>query len=94
MIRHFRYTSIVFFAMKAEGVRANGGFRFQVALPPYKYKRKGYIPRVTPSENMGIAYNAGNERYYYKGYRSSPDDNIMNNNSFNPYFIKSELLNF
>ena len=94
VIRHFRYTSIGFFAMKAEGVRANGGFRFQVALPPYKYKRKGYIPRVTPSENMGIAYNAGNERYYYKGYRSSPDDNIMNNNSFNPYFIKSELLNF
>ena len=92
--RHFRYTSIGFFAMKAEGVRANGGFRFQIALPPYKYKRKGYIPRVTPSKNMGIAYNAGNERYYYKGYRSSPDDNIMNNNSFNPYFIKSELLNF
>ena len=92
--RHFRYTSIGFFAMKAEGVRANGGFRFQIALPPYKYKRKGYIPRVTPSKNMGIAYNAGNERYYYKGYRSSPDDNIMNNNSFNPYFIKSELSNY
>ena len=52
--------------MKAEGVRANGGFRFQVALPPYRYKRKGYIPRVTPSKNMGIAYNAGNERYYIK----------------------------
>ena len=94
IIRHFRYTSIGFYAMKAEGVRANGGFRFQVALPPYRYKRKGYIPRVTPSKNMGIAYNAGNERYYYKGYRTSPGENIMQNNSFNPYFIKSELLNF
>lgn len=94
VIRHFRYASIGFYAMKAEGARSNGGFRFQIALPPYKYKRKGYIPRVTPSNNMGIAYNAGNERYYYKGYRTDPADNIMLNNSFNPYFIKSELLNF
>ena len=94
IIRHFRYASIGFYAMKADGAKANGGFRFQVALPPYKYKRKGYIPRVTPSKNMGIAYNAGNERYYYMGYRTNPSDNIMQNNSFNPYFIKSELLNF
>ena len=69
LIRHFRYCSIGFYAMKAQGAKSNGGFRFQIALPPYKYKRKGYIPRVTPSKNMGIAYNAGNERYYYKGFR-------------------------
>lgn len=94
LIRHFRYTSIGFYAMKAKGVKANGGFRFQVALPPYRYKRKGYIPHVTPSRNMGIAYNAGNERYYYMGYRANPGDNIMQSNSFNPYFIKSELLNY
>ena len=94
VIRHFRYTSIGFYAMKAKGAKSNGGFRFQVALPPYKYKRRGYIPRITPSHNMGIAYNAGNERYYYMGYRTNPSENIMQNNSFNPYFIKSELLNF
>ena len=94
LIRHFRYCSIGFYAMKAQGAKSNGGFRFQVALPPYKYKRKGYIPRVTPSKNMGIAYNAGNERYYYKGFRANASENIMSNNSFNPYFIKSELLNF
>ena len=64
------------------------------ALPPYRYKRKGYIPRITPSNNMGMSYNAGNEQYYYKTYRPAPDDNIMKNNSFNPYFVKSELLNF
>ena len=40
MIRHFRYCSIGFYAMKAEHAKANGGFRFQVALPPYKYKGK------------------------------------------------------
>ena len=92
IIRHFRYASIGFYAMKAQGAKSNGGFRFQIALPPYKYKRKGYIPRFTSSKNMGMAYNAGNEQYYYKSYRSSPGDNIMQSNSFNPYFIKSELL--
>ncbi|MEL5894435.1 hypothetical protein AAE250_13185 [Bacteroides sp. GD17] len=94
VIRHFRYASIGFFAMKSPDAKANGGFRFQIALPPYRYKRKGYIPRVTPSRNMGMAYNAGNEQYSYKTYRASPGDNIMQSNSFNPYFIKSELLNF
>jgi hypothetical protein len=52
------------------------------------------VPRVNASNNMGITYNAGNERYYYKQYRSEASDNIMEKNSFNPYFIKSELLNF
>ena len=80
--------------MKAEHAKANGGFRFQVALPPYKYKRKGYVPRMNTSTNMGISYNAGNERYYYKEYKAEASDNIMEENSFNPYFIKSELLNF
>ena len=93
-IRHFRYASIGFYAMKADGIKANGGFRFQITLPPYKYKRKGYIPRITTSNNFGIAYNAGNERYYYKGYKATPYENIMQNNSFNPYFIKSELSNY
>lgn len=94
VIRHFRYASVGFYAMKAEGAKSNGGFRFQIALPPYKYKRKGYIPRITTSKNFGIAYNAGNEQYYYKEYKTMPGDNIMQNNSFNPYFIKSELLNY
>ena len=95
VIRHFRYASIGFYAEKANrGIRANGGFRFQIALPPYRYKRKGYIPRVTPAKNFGMAYNAGNERNYYKTYRIEPSDNIMQNNSFNPYFVKSELLNY
>ena len=94
MARHFRYCSIGFYAMKAEHAKANGGVRFQVALPPYKYKRRGYIPRVNTSANMGVVYNAGNERTYYKQYKAEASDNIMEENSFNPYFIKSELLNF
>ena len=94
MIRHFRYCSIGFYAMKAQGASTNGGFRFQILLPAYKYKRKGYWPRVNLSPNMGISYNAGNEQYYYKKFRSNASENIMSENSFNPYFIKSELLNF
>ena len=95
MVRHFRYASVGFYAMKGQHANSNGGFRFQVLLPPYKYKRfkNKYIPRVNTSYNMGIVYNAGNEQYYYRQYRSEANENIMNNNNFNPYFIKSELLN-
>lgn len=98
MIRHFRYTSIGFYAVKADPANTNGGFRFQVLLPPYKYKRfKGkykYLPRISTSYQMGLLYNAGNERKYYKNYRSEANENIMNDNTFNPYFIKSELSNY
>lgn len=59
-----------------------------------KYKRHKYIPRVSTSLGTGITYNAGNEKYYYKMPYSNASDNIMQQNSFNPYFIKSELLNF
>ena len=93
MIRHFRYASVGFYAMKGKEANSNGGFRFQVLLPPYKQKRQKLIPRVSTSYNMGIAYNAGNERYYYRQYRSEANENIMNNNSFNPYFIKTEINN-
>ena len=93
MIRHFRYASIGFYAMKGKDANSNGGFRFQVLLPPYKQKRHKMTPRVSTSYNMGIAYNAGNEQYYYRQYRSEANENIMNNNSFNPYFIKTEINN-
>lgn len=91
MIRNFRYASIGVYAMNGKEGRSNGGFRFQVLLPPYKQKRHKLIPRVSTSYNMGIAYNAGNEQFYYKQYRSETNENIMNNNSFNPYFIKTEI---
>ena len=94
VVRHFRYASIGFYAEKANGANSNGGFLFQIALPPYKYKRKGYIPRVDLSNQFGISYNAGNEKYYYKEYKVMPSDNVMQRNSFNPYFIKSEILNY
>ena len=96
MIRNFRYASVGFYAQKGQHANSNGGFRFQILLPPYKYKRfkNKYIPRVNTSSQMGIVYNAGNEQYYYRQYRSAADENIMNNNKFNPYFIKSELSNY
>ena len=97
MVRNFRYASIGFYGMKVQhaGNKGyNGGFRFQIALPPYKYKRRGYIPRVLPSEYWGMSYNAGNERYYGRSFNPRVDENIGTENSLNPYFVKSELLNY
>lgn len=94
VIRHFRYASIGFYAEKAEYAKTNGGFRVFVALPPYKQKRHKYWPRVSTSLGTGISYNAGNEQYYYQMPYSNANKNIMRQNSFNPYFIKSKLLNF
>ncbi len=99
MVRHFRYASIGFYAMKVFGKDDaanngfNGGFLFQIALPAYKYKRRGYMPRVTGGD-FGIRYNAGNEKLYGKGFRSNPNDNVLREYSFNPYYVKSEMLNF
>ena len=97
MIRHFRYCSIGFYGMKMnKGVNGgiNAGFRFQVTLPSYKYKRRGYVPRVNVGRNMGLSYNAGNEFKYGKSFKAQPSDNMSETNRFNPYYIKQELLKF
>ena len=91
MIRHFRFASIGFYAEKGRYSQFNGGFRFQVALPPYRAKRYGKLPRVTTSGQMGLVYNTNNERYFYKEYKVEASDNIMEKNGFNPYFIQSEI---
>lgn len=97
MTRYFRHAAIGFYAMKVQHAGNhgfNGGFQFTVNLPPYKYKRKGYIPRVLPSQNMGVMYNAGNERTYGKSFSPRADRNFGTESNFNPIFIKSELLNY
>lgn len=91
MIRHFRHCSTGLYAEKARSAQLNVGFRFQIALPPYNQKRRGYIPRVRTSGQMGMSYNANNEQYYYKEFRTEASDNIMSKNQFNPYFIESQL---
>lgn len=91
MIRHFRYCSIGFYAERAYGAHTNGGFRFQIALPPYRHPRQGRLPRITTSGQMGLVYNANNEQYYYREYRVEASDNIMEANGFNPFYVQSEL---
>lgn len=93
MIRHFRHCSVGFYAMKGfdPAAHTNGGFRFQIALPPYRQPRHGYVPRLTTSGQMGASYNANNERYYYIEYRTEASDNIMSRNYYNPYYINSQL---
>lgn len=89
MVRHFHHASVGFYAEKAKYGHTNGGFRFQIVLPPYKLKRRGYIPRINTSTSMGMTYNANNEQHYYKEFRSEYRDNILTNNSFNPVYLES-----
>ena len=102
MVRHFRHCSIGFYLEKGGEMHAtefrfenvaptNGGFRFQIALPPYRMKRHGWIPRVTTSGQIGMSYNANNEAYFYKEFRAEADDNIMSANYFNPYYINGRI---
>ena len=92
MIRHFKYASVGFYAMKAEEAKSNGGFLFQIALPPYKQKRHKYIPRVSTSRNIGVIYNANNERVYYKKHRVETSEKMMEENGFNPLYIENKCL--
>lgn len=98
--RHFRYAAIGFYGMKTFGKDNaanngfNGGFFFRMAMPPFKkYKRRGYIPRVMGGD-FGIRYNAGNELFYGKRFRTNPGDNERTRNSFNPNYIETELFNY
>ena len=94
MIRHYKFASIGFYAEKCNKGDANGGFRFIVALPPYKYKRHGYMPRITTSHGTGFVYNAGNEsNYYLMPYASAGDNDIMKHNQYNPNFLESVIGN-
>ena len=38
-----------------------------------------------------MSYNANNEQYYYKEFRTEASDNIMSRNYFNPCYINSYL---
>lgn len=93
VIRHFRYASVGLYALVSNEANSNGGFRFIIALPPYRYKRKGYIPRISTGLGTGVTYNAGNDTKHYLMPYSTADDNILKQNQFNPYFIESELVN-
>lgn len=93
MIRHFRYVSIGFYVEKGLNsyAKTNGGFKFAVSLPPQRYKRYKYVPRVTTSGHLGMSYNANNEQRWYKEVRFEASDNILGDNAFNPYYIKKEI---
>ncbi len=99
LIRHFKNCSIGFYLMKVQDVSWNdgltGGFMFQVTLPPFRYKRKGYIPRVMPSSSWGLSYNAAGTLHSGKMFRTDIDEFIVSPDVyFNPNYVKTELLNF
>lgn len=92
VIRYFRHVAVGLYAMKgtSSAMQFNGGFQFVVSLPPYKYHREKHSPRVTTG-HFGMAYNANNERKYYKETRVEASENIFNANEFNPYYIDSQI---
>lgn len=97
-VRHMKYCSIGFYGMYVpddwhnDGL--NGGFRFVVNLPPYKYKRKGYIPRVMPSRGWGFEYNAGGTFVYGQSFKAEAQENMSESIKYNIDYLKQELLNF
>jgi len=92
MTRHFKYCSIGFYAIKGfDGyAHTNGGFRFSIALPPYKNKRLLGVAKFDTG-NIGMTYNANNEQYYYKEFKTEASDNIFEHNGFNPYYINKVI---
>lgn len=94
VIRHFRYASIGFYGLVSERAKSNGGFKVTIPIPPYKYKRRGYLPRVSTSQVFGTTYNAGNEARYYLMPVVTADDgnNMLKDIEYNPYYLKTELL--
>ena len=104
MIRHFRHCSIGFYAergllfdghggLKPKSVQphSNGGFRIHVSLPPYRARRHGRVPRITTSGQTIFDYNANNEQYYYKEFRTEAADNLVSRNYYNPYYIDGQI---
>ena len=98
LIRHMKNCSIGFYGMYVpdddhnKGV--NGGFRFVVKLPPFKYKRSGYVPRVTTSSIWGFEYNAGGTFVYGQSFKANAQQNMSEAIKYNPAYLEQELLNF
>lgn len=90
-MRHYKYCSIGFYAEKAQHAKVNGGFRIYVAIPPYRYKRHGKVPKVTTGLSTGVSYNGDNEQAYYRMPVSLAGDNPLKRNQFNPFFVKNNL---
>ena len=83
------HASIGFYAMKAQERSPMVAFVFRL-LHLINMKKRIYSS-VYPSRNMGLAYKA-KRAILLQELSLITGDNIMQSNSFNPYFIKSELL--
>lgn len=93
MIRHFKFASMGLYGQTVAGGETAGGFKFIVALPPYKNKRHKKWPRLDTSLGTGITYNARHQSLYHKLPYRHAGDNILYTNRFNPFFVKTYIEN-
>ncbi|MDO4949111.1 MAG: hypothetical protein Q4E55_02945 [Bacteroidales bacterium] len=91
MIRHFKFASIGLYGMTVSGDETSGGFKLMVALPPYKSQRHKKWPRIDTSLGMGTTYNAKHQSQPYTLPSRHAGDNILYNNRFNPFFVKTYI---
>ena len=89
--RHFRNTTIGFYAMDTGGF-ANGGFKFTVPFPTARRNRK-HSHRVVAPKQFDSDYNAKYAVYYGLDYETRPNEN-QTEHFDNPLYIKDQLLKY
>lgn len=94
MIRHFKFASIGLYGLKVSGGDTFGGFKLMVALPPYKNQRHKKWPRIDTSLAMGTTYSTKHQSQPYMLPSRHAGDNILYNNRFNPFFVKTYTSNY
>ena len=87
--RHFKSTTIGFYAMQTGGV-SNGGFKFTVPFPTARRNRKHTLRIVAPKQ-FDSDYNARYAVYYGLNYETRPNEN-QTEHFDNPIYIKNQLL--
>ena len=89
VMRHFANCSIGAYAMLNEFDDFDAGFRFAIALPPYKTKR-GKYGRVRPARYFKLDNTIGSFLYRGHSYTTKPANNIAEWN-YNPGYMESYM---
>jgi hypothetical protein len=89
VMRHFANCSIGVYAMLNNYDNFDAGFRFAIALPPFKNKRGKYA-RIRPARYFKLDNTMGSFLYRGHSYTTRPANNIAERN-YNPSYLDSYL---